>query len=184
MEPDRIPVGFGEALRVWLKIGCLGFGGPAGHRQGGRSGDGPDDSGPPVAADDALEHGQRPAADALRLLVRAGDADVVRAPDERRRDVRVEVVGRAPRLGAQRVVAPAHLGRDREAGDHVQAVAGRVLDVAGRPERRVRALERREKNEKKEEGPDEGWFVRVAPADEWIAVSRRQLAAVREALAR
>jgi len=30
MEPHRIPVTFGEALRVWLKIGCLGFGGPAG----------------------------------------------------------------------------------------------------------------------------------------------------------
>ncbi len=40
----------------------------------------------------------------------------------------------------------------------------------------VRALEKRG------EGPDEGWAVRVAPADEWIAVSRRQLAAVREAL--
>ena len=42
----------------------------------------------------------------------------------------------------------------------------------------VRALERRG------EGADEGWAVRVAPADEWLAVSRRQLAAVREALAR
>jgi chromate transporter len=30
MEPGRIPVSFPEALRVWLKIGCLGFGGPAG----------------------------------------------------------------------------------------------------------------------------------------------------------
>ena len=30
MEPRGIPVGFREALRVWLKIGCLGFGGPAG----------------------------------------------------------------------------------------------------------------------------------------------------------
>ena len=30
MEPGRIQVGFPEALRVWLKIGCLGFGGPAG----------------------------------------------------------------------------------------------------------------------------------------------------------
>lgn len=28
----------------------------------------------------------------------------------------------------------------------------------------------------------EGWAVRVAPADEWLAVSRRQLAAVRQAL--
>lgn len=42
--------------------------------------------------------------------------------------------------------------------------------------RAVRALEKRG------EGPDEGWAVRVAPADEWIAVSRRQLGAVREAL--
>ena len=44
--------------------------------------------------------------------------------------------------------------------------------------RAVRALERRHV-----EG-EEGWVVRVAPADEWLAVSRRQLAAVREALAR
>lgn len=29
---------------------------------------------------------------------------------------------------------------------------------------------------------DEGWAVRVAPLDEWLMVSRRQLAAVREAL--
>jgi chromate transporter len=27
---DQRAIGFGEALRVWLKIGCLGFGGPAG----------------------------------------------------------------------------------------------------------------------------------------------------------
>jgi len=44
--------------------------------------------------------------------------------------------------------------------------------------RAVRALERRV-----DEGADEGWAVRVAPSDEWLAVSRRQLAAVREALA-
>jgi len=25
-----VPVDFGEALRTWFKIGCLGFGGPAG----------------------------------------------------------------------------------------------------------------------------------------------------------
>ena len=30
MEPGRIPVTFAEALRVWFKVGCLGFGGPAG----------------------------------------------------------------------------------------------------------------------------------------------------------
>ena len=30
MDAPPHPVGFREALRVWLKIGCLGFGGPAG----------------------------------------------------------------------------------------------------------------------------------------------------------
>ena len=44
----------------------------------------------------------------------------------------------------------------------------------------VRALERRAGGD----GDDErrGWAVRVAPLDEWLAVSRRQVAAVREAL--
>ena len=46
----------------------------------------------------------------------------------------------------------------------------------------VRALERRHLG-----GADaaagEGWAVRVTPTDEWLTVSRRQLAAVREALA-
>jgi two-component system response regulator AlgR len=31
---------------------------------------------------------------------------------------------------------------------------------------------------------EEGWAVRMAPIDEWLPVSRRQVAAVREALAR
>jgi two-component system response regulator AlgR len=46
----------------------------------------------------------------------------------------------------------------------------------------VRALERRIVAG---EGDDEGgevWAVRIAPVDEWLAVSRRQVAAVREAL--
>lgn len=43
----------------------------------------------------------------------------------------------------------------------------------------VRALERRVDPE---EG-GEGWAVRVSPTDEWLAVSRRQLSAVRDALA-
>jgi len=30
VEPGNVPVTFREALAVWLKIGCLGFGGPAG----------------------------------------------------------------------------------------------------------------------------------------------------------
>lgn len=44
--------------------------------------------------------------------------------------------------------------------------------------RAIRALERRESDD---EG-NEGWAVRVAPLDEWLAVSRRQLGAVRAAL--
>jgi two-component system response regulator AlgR len=42
----------------------------------------------------------------------------------------------------------------------------------------VRELARRA-----EPDADEGWAVRVAPLDEWLPVSRRQLAAVRDALA-
>jgi two-component system, LytTR family, response regulator AlgR len=49
----------------------------------------------------------------------------------------------------------------------------------------VLALERRAVVGVDEEAADAGeaWAVRVAPVDEWLAVSRRQVAAVREALA-
>jgi two-component system response regulator AlgR len=47
--------------------------------------------------------------------------------------------------------------------------------------RAVRALERRSIAGGDEEG-GESWAVRVAPVDEWLAVSRRQATAVREAL--
>jgi two-component system response regulator AlgR len=47
--------------------------------------------------------------------------------------------------------------------------------------RAVRALERRAIGDGDEEG-GESWAVRVAPVDEWLAVSRRQATAVREAL--
>ncbi|MCP5272294.1 MAG: response regulator transcription factor [Burkholderiaceae bacterium] len=46
----------------------------------------------------------------------------------------------------------------------------------------VRELARRASDDDPDAG-GEGWAVRVAPADEWLAVSRRQLAAVRQALA-
>ena len=47
----------------------------------------------------------------------------------------------------------------------------------------VRALERRViAGEGDEEGGGETWAVCMAPVDEWLAVSRRQVAAVREAL--
>ncbi len=49
----------------------------------------------------------------------------------------------------------------------------------------VRALELREVPGSQDpgDGSSEGWAVRVAPVDEWLAVSRRQVAAVRAALA-
>jgi two-component system response regulator AlgR len=48
--------------------------------------------------------------------------------------------------------------------------------------RAVRALERRQLDAPGEDEAAEGWAVRVSPTDEWLAVSRRQVAAVREAL--
>jgi two-component system, LytTR family, response regulator AlgR len=46
----------------------------------------------------------------------------------------------------------------------------------------VRALERRVVAGEGDEETGEGWAVCIAPVDEWLAVSRRQAAAVREAL--
>ena len=60
-------VGDGQLVAERDVVGVAGLGhrhrlgGPAGDRQGGRRGDGPDDPGPPVAAGEAVEHGQRPA---------------------------------------------------------------------------------------------------------------------------
>ena len=63
-------------------------------------------------------------------------------------------------------------------GDHFLRVHRNAL-VA---KRAVRALERRAiAGEAPEEGV-EGWGVCIAPVNEWLAVSRRQVAAVREAL--
>jgi len=46
----------------------------------------------------------------------------------------------------------------------------------------IRELALRDASQPGDEAAD-GWAVRVAPLDEWLAVSRRQLAAVRAALA-
>lgn len=46
----------------------------------------------------------------------------------------------------------------------------------------VRALERRRLADSEDEGDEVGWAVQVAPVGEWLAVSRRQVTAVREAL--
>jgi len=46
----------------------------------------------------------------------------------------------------------------------------------------VRALERRTIAGEGDDDAGEAWAVRVSPTDEWLAVSRRQVAAVREAV--
>jgi two-component system response regulator AlgR len=48
----------------------------------------------------------------------------------------------------------------------------------------LRALERRRLADSEDEGDEIGWAVQVAPVGEWLAVSRRQVSAVREALER
>ena len=62
-------------------------------------------------------------------------------------------------------------------GDHFLRVHRNALVSR----RAVRALERRTLAGEDEEG-SEGWAVCMAPVGEWLAVSRRQVAAVREAL--
>jgi len=48
--------------------------------------------------------------------------------------------------------------------------------------RAIRELALRDADDETDEAGQEGWAVRVAPLDEWLAVSRRQVAAVRAAL--
>ena len=64
-------------------------------------------------------------------------------------------------------------------------LGGRVLRVhrnALVARQAVRALERRKLADSEEEGNEISWAVQVAATGEWLSVSRRQVAAVREAL--
>ena len=65
-------------------------------------------------------------------------------------------------------------------GEHFLRIHRNALVARGA----VRLLERRRMAEHDDDGGNEiGWAVQVAPVAEWLAVSRRQLGAVREALA-
>lgn len=70
---------------------------------------------------------------------------------------------------------------EQRLGDHVLRVHRNAL-VARHA---VRALERRRLQDDDDEGDDAepGWALQVAATGEWLAVSRRQVSAVREALA-
>jgi two-component system response regulator AlgR len=81
-----------------------------------------------------------------------------------------------------RTIAHTHL-LDESLTDLEPRLAGRFIRIhrnALVAKQAVRALERRPGADEGDAG--EGWAVRVAPTDEWLAVSRRQLPAVREAL--
>jgi two-component system response regulator AlgR len=69
--------------------------------------------------------------------------------------------------------------------DLEQRLADRVLRVhrnALVARHAVRALERRKLADSEDEGNEIGWAVQVAATGEWLAVSRRQVSAVRDAL--
>ncbi|MEO6410059.1 MAG: LytTR family DNA-binding domain-containing protein [Burkholderiaceae bacterium] len=74
---------------------------------------------------------------------------------------------------------------DESLTDLEQRLGGRFLRVhrnALVARSAVRALERRTLAGEGDDDGGETWAVRMAPFDEWLAVSRRQVAAVREAL--
>ena len=129
-----------------------------------------------------------PAASGRRAAVPANDEGPVIVVSDRGRIIRVPVAD-VLYLKAElkyvtlRTAEHTHVLDDSLAeleerlGDHFLRVHRNAL-VARRA---VRALERRTLAGEEDEGA-EGWAVCMAPVDEWLAVSRRQVAAVREAL--
>lgn len=74
---------------------------------------------------------------------------------------------------------------DDSLSDLEQRLGERVIRVhrnALVARRAVRALERRVMHGDEDDAGEIGWAVQVAPSGEWLAVSRRQVTAVREAL--
>jgi two-component system response regulator AlgR len=139
----------------------------------------------------APEEGQAPAQDAGPMPAQAGGVIVA---SDRGRIVRVPVdevlyLKAELKYVTLRTAQRTHV-LDESLADLESRLGGRFLRVhrnALVARDAVRALERRalaagEGDEGDGNAAGEGWAVRIAPVDEWLAVSRRQLAAVREAL--
>jgi two-component system response regulator AlgR len=123
------------------------------------------------------------------LAAPAGDEGPVIVVSERGRVVRVplgEVLYLKAELKYVTLRTARHTHVIDEALQDLEARLGdrflRVHRNALVSRRAVRALERRGVPGEGDDDGGEGWAVRVAPVDEWLAVSRRQVAAVREAL--
>jgi two-component system response regulator AlgR len=147
----------------------------------------------PVKRDRLFAALQRAARRAPSREAEAGgaDAEPVIVVSERGRVVRVPI-GEVLYLRAElkyvtlRTAARSYV-LDDSLTDLEQRLGERVLRIhrnALVARHAVRALERRKLADAEEEGegPEVGWAVQVAPVGEWLAVSRRQLSAVREAI--
>lgn len=114
-----------------------------------------------------------PDAPARRLLVVHDRGRVLRVPADEVLYLKAELKYVTLRTASHRYVLDDTLAElEARLGDGFVRVHRNAL-VARHA---VRALERHGE-------ADDAWVVRVGPVDEWLAVSRRQLAAVREALA-
>jgi two-component system response regulator AlgR len=126
-----------------------------------------------------------------REAATAGDAGPVIVVSERGRVVRVPIAEvlylRAELKYVTLRTAARSYVLDDSLTDLEQRLGDRVLRIhrnALVARHAVRALERRKLADAEEEGegPEVGWAVQVAPVGEWLAVSRRQASAVREAI--
>ncbi|MEO8058376.1 MAG: LytTR family DNA-binding domain-containing protein [Burkholderiales bacterium] len=120
---------------------------------------------------------------------RASDAEEVIVVSDRGRVVRVplnEVLYFKAELKYVTLRTPQHTYvLDEPLSDLEERLGNRFLRVhrnALVARRAVRALERRVIASEGDEEGGEGWAVCMAPVGEWLAVSRRQAAAVREAI--
>lgn len=121
----------------------------------------------------ALRRDTAPADVARRLLVVHDRGRVLRLPAAEVLYLKAELKYVTLRTASHRYVLDDTLAElEARLGDGFLRVHRNAL-VA---QHAVRALERHGE-------ADDAWVVRVGPVDEWLAVSRRQLAAVREALA-